>query len=581
MTTIPEFSNENIPDAIAISASPIPTLINQSPLGGFGDFFIENFSNIDGFATQPTRYAIRATRKRLSREALLLINVNEQSKNKNNWIFESSLDYSLLLEGLNVEVSNLFQKMLKICLRVHLSTKIFEIRQILNNKYNTSDLQSFSELNINECIEVDRLIDISEYISDVSHKLIYKTVKLANGRFVTIPKPGIGDQNISDLNVVTSEISVFFSSFFSRFSMVGSLKYFNKVVYGSAKYKTHITNARIHLSRSSLLTADISKFFPSTRYSKVCSSNLIESMFDSFFLKKFNLSAVRQSPDFDKLLVQKKESIFLIKMFLSTLFINDRLPTGTPYSSSVANFLFNHIDKLINTEIFRHLRNIHKREKSYFNKNRNALIEEFIKNHPDFPSNWSSPDILIENIIAKIYPRHSNNRIRYTRYVDDLSFSAINEKDMFGNYLLSMDFLKKIEKILNLYGYYLNYDKTKIFGKNSAKVVNGISSKPRMTEERFEINSISVNSDKKFNLAMQISGKAYSELTSSEIGSIQYIQSVNRDQAEYVLSKLSDYPACKLLISQKRKERTRRLKAKRHASLQALARNPLSDSIAS
>ena len=99
---------------------------------------------------------------------------------------------------------------------------------------------------------------------------------------------------------------------------------------------------------------------------------------------------------------------------------------------------------------------------------------------------------------------------------------------------LNITVIKHIENILNKYGFFLKYDKTKFFLKGDAKVVNGlILDIPN--------NKLSIGTDLKHELKNKLRNNPDALLTDkSYAGYISYVKGVSKNNTITLLVKIND-----------------------------------------
>ena len=190
-----------------------------------------------------------------------------------------------------------------------------------------------------------------------------------------------------------------------------------RVNHGVLKFSSSKTNINIHSSRrtGSLINIDVTKFFDSFTLDKMITHGYF---FKSYLINANFMCVSHKLAKYPELDSSNKQNMLLInRLFVSVVpfFLhNGKMPTGAVYSSLLSNFLFSFIDKEIYNYIYR-------------------------------------------------LQCATGSSMRYTRYVDDITISSQHQTTENGANILSIDTVKTVEKILNAYGFYLNYDKTKIF----------------------------------------------------------------------------------------------------------------------
>jgi len=253
-------------------------------------------------------------------------------------------------------------------------------------------------------------------------------------------------------------------------------------VTGFVKGKSYIDHAKAHLGCRSAVSIDISKFYDNISLLNIIENNLFYKSLVSFFEEdtglEFKLESFNSPYHYD--LMNKLFGLLNVQFvgLMSFLTHNGLLPTGAHYSPNISNLLLSNVDLLMVKEI-----------------------------------------------------KNKNSNLKYTRYADDICISSDKDKDEDGKYYLDMDFIKKLEEIINDHGFHLNYDKTKIMGPRDRKKIAGIildhtSNPPRL----------SIGSAKKLELKSRYEGKDWSELTASDMGTINWVKTINPRQHLFVCS---------------------------------------------
>lgn len=199
----------------------------------------------------------------------------------------------------------------------------------------------------------------------------------------------------------------------------------------------------------------------------------------------------------------ESDVVDLMTKLLRFFTYNGSVPTGACYSPELTSYLFSHIDGKIRQIAYEH------------------IVQEILLVNPDL---LDGDRLNLTGLIRYAY----NNKmvINITRYLDDITISTKYD----GKVILDMNFIKKIEAVLNEYCLYLNYDKTKISGRKDKKAVTGI-----VLHEGWRP---SVGSDYKFKVHKEVSGKFYEDLSAESIGKLAYIKSVNHKQFKFAISKI-------------------------------------------
>ena len=83
----------------------------------------------------------------------------------------------------------------------------------------------------------------------------------------------------------------------------------------------------------------------------------------------------------------------------------------------------------------------------------------------------------------------------------------------------------------------MNYDKTAIMGSKDRKIVSGI-----LLDSSGAAPIMSIGRAKKKSLGRKYNGKAWSDLTPSELGTINWVRTINKGQHRYILKGVSGVP---------------------------------------
>lgn len=141
-------------------------------------------------------------------------------------------------------------------------------------------------------------------------------------------------------------------------------------------------------------------------------------------------------------------------------------------------------------------------------------------------------DVKIKALL-KEYGRLNNANICYSRYADDITISS-NKSKSDNNFILNISLVNSIEAILNEYGFYINYTKTKICGKKDRKQVNNIN---------LDIvnNCLSFGSDEKLKYKMLYNNPDASQESKDYLKCLlPYIKQINPKQYDYIMSDFND-----------------------------------------
>ena len=239
-------------------------------------------------------------------------------------------------------------------------------------------------------------------------------------------------------------------------------------VYGFVGKKSCFHNATYHLNNKpeSLINIDVNKFFNNCTIIKLINSNV--------FIKTLSNFDMRDS-------ILKSFYFGIISLFCY-LTHNSVFPTGASYTPVLSNLIFLFID------------------------------------------------VEIKDYICSLNKKYGNNiNIQYSRYADDITLSS-NYQRINNINTLNITVIKHIENILNKYGFFLKYDKTKFFLKGDAKVVNGlILDIPN--------NKLSIGTDLKYELKNKLRNNPDALLTDkSYAGYISYVKGVSKKQYDYIIA---------------------------------------------
>jgi hypothetical protein len=256
-------------------------------------------------------------------------------------------------------------------------------------------------------------------------------------------------------------------------------------VVGFIKEKSYIDHARTHLGCRSAISIDISKFYDSIKLSGIMTNSLfIKSLEASFYITtgyRFEVESFDRPSHYYLI----KELFGLINISFLTIMNyythNGQLPTGANYSPVVSNIILAGMD-----------------------------ID------------------IIDNL---------NDDLKYTRYADDMCISSKSGYKNDGSFSLDIEYVKKMEKIVNESGFYLNYDKTTIMGPRDRKKIAGI-----VLSDVNGVQSLSIGSEKKLELRKLFEGRKHSDLTSSEMGTLQWVRTINQDQYAFIVAGMSEGP---------------------------------------
>ena len=135
-------------------------------------------------------------------------------------------------------------------------------------------------------------------------------------------------------------------------------------------------------------------------------------------------------------------------------------------------------------------------------------------------------DVEINKYIANMN-RSINSNIKYSRYADDITISSSSYK-INSHYVLNINVVKDIERILRSYGFYINYKKTLIAGKRDRKSVNGIILD-------VQNNQLSFGSARKHDIKNQLNDPSVDDAQKLSLKYLlPYIKYINRKQFNYI-----------------------------------------------
>lgn len=263
---------------------------------------------------------------------------------------------------------------------------------------------------------------------------------------------------------VHKQIAVFFDTYYSLFAGHYGIK---ENIFGFIKGKSCIDNAKYHLANKpqAIINTDVNKFFNNCTILKMLNSKVFLSTLNKFDAPNEILNSFHVG--------------IISLLFYATH--NSVFPTGSIFTPVLSNLIFLNIDVEILSCI---------------------------------------------NMLKNQYG-NSELSLRYSRYADDITLSSNIQKINNSN-VLNIVVLKNIEKILNKYGFYIKYAKSKISGKGDAKVVNGIVLD-------IDNNKLSVGTDKKLHLKQLKNNNPDIAKDASYAGYMSYLKSVSPEQYDYIM----------------------------------------------
>lgn len=271
------------------------------------------------------------------------------------------------------------------------------------------------------------------------------------------------------LKLVRFSHNIINNFFKTYYSCFVSLYNLTDNIYGFVDKRSCIHNANYHMGNipESMINIDINKFFNNCTVIKLINNQV--------FLKTLSSFNVDSS--------MIKSLYFGILSLFAYLTHNSVFPTGANYTPVLSNIMFLHID------------------------------------------------VEIKNYINFLNKKHGNNiNIIYSRYADDITVSS-NTQNINNTNTLDISVVRHIESILNRYGFFLNYKKTKILNKGNTKTVNGINLD-------LVNNSLSIGTDKKLAFRKKvISDSSCLKNDPVFIGQLSHIKNVNIKQYNYITGK--------------------------------------------
>lgn len=258
---------------------------------------------------------------------------------------------------------------------------------------------------------------------------------------------------------------------------------FSKHVIGFMPGKSYLEHVNPHIGNESLLTCDINKFYNCLNLKNILDNRIFSTIMSLVFFNKYGISDADivsdQAQRYVKFVNQTCSDMFNALMFFFTC--NGMLTTGGFASPAISNILMIPFD-----------------------------------------------------IEMSKYVDHK--LLTYTRYVDDICLSSPTEKSISGRYVLTIKNAEDIENMLNKYGLYLKYKKTRIFGKNDNKIITNLNL-PKNPNE-----SPSIGTKYKLELKKQFEGRKYSDLSEEEIGKLTWVKTINNKQYEFIKSGILEWP---------------------------------------
>lgn len=457
---------------------------------------------------------------------------NALFRNINN-VISKILELSSELAGVVITLANSENENLK-----RLANKIIDKHSIATiNLIHNSNFSAFSKLNdsmtlqdlynakefsfLDSADDVDRikqlttniisiLNPICEISSDITNTILFRNVTVDNRNISIINRylPIELSNNIKNIFKKLADYFHIFNHTLTSFSKGRSGRNISNPSVGFTSGYSPSINAMLHskIRPQSMINCDISKFFESTTYVNTVENNLIYNGITStlIYIRYSSNKIPSECKDTPMLYRTFSVAFYINQIFmliLPVLMHNGRIPTGASYSPSLSNI----------------------------------ILRSF--------------DVDMLSFIRELKNKHSDVLFKYTRYADDITISASEDKDLSGNWILSIDTVKSVESILNKYGYYLKYEKTNISGKSDKKEVTGVRIHVSKTDGRILSKStgqeknrlktkICVSSDKKREIAIKLAeyAKNNEKVDSSTLGTLSWIMSVSNIQHSYCVS---------------------------------------------
>jgi len=254
----------------------------------------------------------------------------------------------------------------------------------------------------------------------------------------------------------------------------------NDSVVGFIKRKSYIDHAKAHLGCESAVSIDINKFYNSISLTNIIENNLFYKALCASFYRKtglvFEIESFRDAHHYDVLF--KIFGTMNIQFIAAMNFLthNGLLPTGAHYSPTVSNLILGGLDLEIMS--------------------------------------------MLDN---------DDHEFTYTRYADDICISTRDVRRANGEFAINIDLVKRIEQDIHGYGFYLNYDKTNIMGAKDRKQIAGI-----VLDHNSGENRLSIGSAKKLALRERFNGREWRTLSSSDLGTINWVKTINLGQHAFV-----------------------------------------------
>jgi hypothetical protein len=352
----------------------------------------------------------------------------------------------------------------------------YGINSVVNANFSNSLINGASLDNI--------LQNVNEYVEplgNLSNTCIFRDFRL-NGRKITTINQKLPENLQRKLKLAMKGFEKDMYYVYDNFYLNGK-KNINDSVTGFIKGKSYISHASSHLGCKSAVSVDISKFYDSISLANIINNRIfyhsLAASFEMMTGMKFEEQSFKRPEYFEHMerMFGLMNVTFITVMNFYTH--NGVLPTGSSYSPIISNILFAPMDL-----------------------GANALLDE--------------------------------NKT-YTRYADDICISSAIGYKPDGSFDLSMDMVNDLERVVNSYGFYLNYDKTLVMGPRDKKQIAGVILDSVN-------NKLSIGSAKKLEFKQRFEGKAWADLDSSDRGTVEWVRNINMDQYNFIMSGVSGVP---------------------------------------
>lgn len=269
-------------------------------------------------------------------------------------------------------------------------------------------------------------------------------------------------------------------------------------VIGFIRNKSYTEHALNHIGQPVVVTCDINKFYNSLNMKSIIENSifkkLLVQLFEDIYKVEFKIENFEDPTMFKwiKEVIEIYEKMFLVVFSFHSF--NGMTPTGSYVSPDLSNLLFYPIDRKILAKV----------------------------------DTWK------KNIGGDI-------DIRYTRYVDDLCFSSNRVRCDDKSYVLDLSAVKEIEQILNPFGLFLKYEKTKIMGPSDRKTITNLNLVNENKGKDNEFKGLSIGSKEKLALKQAYEGRKWADLSLSDKGLLNWIKTVNEEQYKFIVSGILEF----------------------------------------